>query len=127
MRMTKSLLSIVSALALATGVAFAGGGSMSHQQSYESSSPELLSDAEMWSGWSSRESSMSYQSTEAGDVISSDESSPFPMNGSESLAGLEESDRELFAESDVMYIYPMQVTEYYLLVPIVDSETPMGG
>jgi hypothetical protein len=109
MRLTKSLLSIVSALALATGVAFAGGGSMSHQQSYESSSPELLSDAEMWSGWSS------------------DESSPFPMNGSESLAGLEESDRELFAESDVMHIYPMQVTEYYLLVPSVDSETPMGG
>jgi hypothetical protein len=141
MRLTKSLLSIISALALATGVAFAGGGSMSHQQSYESSSPELLSDAEMWSGWSSRESSMSYQSTEAGgpellggyevtsegDVISSGESSPFPMNGSESLAGLEESDRELFAESDVMYIYPMQVTEYYLLVPSVDSETPMGG
>jgi hypothetical protein len=109
MRLTKSLLSIVSALALATGVAFAGGGSMSHQQSYESSSPELLSDAEIWSGWSSSESS------------------PFPMNGSESLAGLEGSDRELFAESDVMYIYPMQVTEYYLLVPSVDSETPMGG
>jgi hypothetical protein len=139
MRLTKSLLSIVSALALATGVAFAGGGSMSHQQSYESSSPELLSDAEMWSGWSSRESSMSYQSTGAGgpellggydvtsEVISSSESSPFPMNGSESVAGLEGSDRELFAESDVMYIYPMQVTEYYLLVPSVDSETPMGG
>ena len=89
------MLSIVSALALATGVAFAGGASMSHQQSYESSSPELLSDAEMWSRWSSRESSM--------------------------------SDRELLAESDVMYIYPMQVTEYYLLVPSVDSETPMGG
>jgi hypothetical protein len=121
MRLSKSLLSIVSALALATGVAFAGGGSMSHQQSYESSSPELLSDAEMWSGWSSRESSMSYE------VISSSESSPFPMNGSESFAGLEESDRELVAESDVIYIYPMQVTEYYLLVPSVDSETPMGG
>jgi hypothetical protein len=109
--MTKSLLSIISALALATGVAFAGGGSMSHQQSYESSSPELLSDAEIWSGWSSSESSAF-----AGG-----------MNGSESLAGLEESDRELFAESEVIYIYPMQVTEYYLLVPSVDNETPMGG
>jgi hypothetical protein len=117
MRLTKSLLSIISALALATGAAFAGGGSMSQQQSYESSSPELLSDAEIWSGWSSSESS----------AFAGGESSPFPMNGSESLAGLEESDRELFAESDVIYIYPMQVTEYYLLVPSVDSETPMGG
>jgi hypothetical protein len=115
--MTKSLLSIVSALALATGVAFAGGRSMSHQgsmsyQSTEAGGPELLGG---------------YDVTSEGDVISSSESSPFPMNGSESLAGLEESDRELFAESDVMYIYPIQVTEYYLLVPSVDSETPMGG
>jgi hypothetical protein len=99
------LLSIISALALATGVAFAGGGSMSHQQSYESSSPELLSDAEIWSGWSSSESSA------------------FPMNRSESS----QPDSEYLAESDVIYIYPMQVTEYYLLVPSVDSETPMGG
>jgi hypothetical protein len=99
------LLSIISALALATGVAFAGGGSMSHQQSYEPSSPELLSDAEIWSGWSSSESSA------------------FPMNSSESS----QPDSEYLAESDVIYIYPMQVTEYYLLVPSVDSETPMGG
>jgi hypothetical protein len=105
MRLTKSLLSIISALALATGVAFAGGGSMSHQQPYESSSPELLSDAEIWSGWSGSESSA------------------FPMNSSESS----QSDSEYLAESDVIYIYPMQVTEYYLLVPSVDSETPMGG
>jgi ABC-type phosphate transport system substrate-binding protein len=109
MSLTKSLLSVISALALATGVAFAGGGSMSHQQSYESSSPELLSDAEMWSGWSSSESSS------------------FPMNGSESLAGLAQSENEYFVESDVIYIYPLQVTEYYVLVPSVDSETPMGG
>jgi hypothetical protein len=105
MRLTKSLLSIISALALATGVAFAGGGSMSDQQSYEPSSPELLSDAEMWRGWSSSESSR------------------FPMSSSESLPPESES----LAESDVSYIYPMQVTEYYVLVPSVDSETPMGG
>ena len=104
MRLTKSLLSIISALALATGVAFAGGGSMSHQQSYEPSSPELLSDAEMWSGWSSSESSR------------------FPMSASESL----QAESESLAESDVIYIYPMQI-EYYVLVPSVDTETPMGG
>jgi hypothetical protein len=117
MRLTKSLLSIISALVLATGVAFAGGGSMSHQgsmsyQSTEESGPELLGG---------------YEIASEGDVLSSSESSPFPMNGSESLAGLEESDRELLAQSDVIYIYPMQVTEYYVLVPSVDSETPMGG
>ena len=55
---------------------------MSHQQSYESSSPELLSDAEMWSGWSSSESSA------------------FPMNSSESS----QPDSEYLAESDVIYI-----------------------
>ena len=54
MRLTKSLLSVISVLALATGAAFAG------------------------EGWSS-------------------ESSPYPMNGSESLSALEESDREYFA------------------------------
>jgi hypothetical protein len=105
MRLTKSLLSIISALALATGVAFAGGGSMSHPQSYESNSPQLLSDAEIWSGWSSSESSA------------------FPMNSSESS----QLESESFAESDVIYIYPVQVTEYYVLVPSVDTETPMGG
>jgi hypothetical protein len=105
MRLTKSLLSIISALALATGAAFAGEGSMSQQQSYESSSPELLSDAEMWSGWSSSESSR------------------FPMSSSESL----QPESESLAESDVIYIYPVQITEYYVLVPSVDTETPMGG
>jgi hypothetical protein len=109
MRLTKSLLWIISALALSTGAAFAGGGSMSH--STEAGGPELLGG---------------YELTSEGDVISSSESSPFPMNGSESLAGLEASDRELFAESDVIYIYPMQVTEYYLLVPSADSEMPRG-
>ena len=34
---------------------------------------------------------------------------------------------EQFAESDVIYVYPMQVTEYYLLVPSVDTELPLGG
>ena len=105
MRLTKSLLSIISALVLATGAAFAGGGSMSHQQSYESSSPELLSDAEMWSGWSSSEASR------------------FPTSNSESL----QPESEQLAEYDVIYIYPLQVTEYYVLVPSVDTETPMGG
>jgi hypothetical protein len=137
MRLTKSLLWIISALALATGAAFAGGGSMSHQGSmsyqsteaagpeplggyevtsegdvigsnespYESSSPELLSDAETWSGWSSSESSR------------------FPMSSSDSL----QPESESLAESDVIYIYPMQVTEYYVLVPSVDTETPRGG
>jgi hypothetical protein len=115
MRMTKSLLSIITALVLATGVAFAGGGSMSHQDSLsyptEASGPEVLSgpelqsDADMWSGWSSSESSR------------------FPMSSSESL----QPESESFAESDVIYIYPVQITEYYVLVPSVDTETPLGG
>ena len=94
MRLTKSLLCITSALALATGAAFAGGDSMS-SQSHE---------AEIWSS----------------------EHSSYPLNGSESLAGLEQSDTESFAEADVIYIYPLEVTEMIVLVPSVDSETPQG-
>ena len=45
MRLTKSLAIGVSALALATGPAFAGEDSFSHQ-SYERGGPELLSDAQ---------------------------------------------------------------------------------
>jgi hypothetical protein len=58
MRLTKSLAIAASTLALATGAAFAGDGSLSHQShpmgdepsvyhSYEEGGPELLSDAEL--------------------------------------------------------------------------------
>ena len=97
MRLTKSLLSVIAALALGAGSAFAGGGTMSQS-----------SDAEIWSGWSSSESSS------------------FPMNSSESMQSMQ-PDSESLAESDVIYIYPMQVTEYYVLVPSVDTEIAAGG
>jgi len=101
MTFTKSLLAI--GIALAAGTALAGG-SMSHSQSSEAANPELLSEA-----WAS-----------------SPESPSFPMNGSESYAAMEPYAEERFAEADVIYIYPMQVTEYYLLVPSVDTEMPQG-
>jgi hypothetical protein len=104
MRLTKSLLSLFAALALATGSAFAGGYSMS-SQSVEAGGPDLFD----------------------GDTLASEQfNERYPMNGSESLAGLDQPGTESYAESDMIYIYPMQVTEYYLLVPSVDSEMPLG-
>lgn len=86
MSLSKSLLCITSALALATGAAFAGQDS-TVDGSVETSPPELLSE----------------QYSE-------------PMNSSEQLAALE--------EGDVIYIYPVELTEYYLLIPSESSEMP---
>ena len=52
-------------------------------------------------------------------------SEPAPMNEPEALA-LEAPDAELYAEPDVIYVYPVEVTEYYILVPSADSEMPRG-
>jgi hypothetical protein len=86
MRFSKSLLCGISALAFATGTAFAG-----LESSVENSSPELLSGPELMT--------------------------------SESL---EDSDRQYFAESetDVIYLIPLEVTEYYLVIPSQSSEMP---
>lgn len=70
MRLTKSLLCGISALALVAGAAFAGQDSMM-ESSVERSSPELLA------------------------------SEP----------------SELGMQSDVIYLYPIEVTEYYLVIP----------
>ena len=97
MRLTKSLLSGIAAFALATGTAFAGG---SMSQSVEAGGPELLSDEAMPSA--------------------QDQALSFPQNGSEdareAMASIERGDY------DVIYIYPVEVTEYYLLVPSEPSE-----
>jgi hypothetical protein len=95
MRLAKSLLCGLSALAFSAGAAFAGQGSSLHgQASTEISPPELLSDENFGS-------------------------SPSPSE-SVSVMELERADRDQYAgsmESDVIYLYPVEVTEYYLIIP----------
>ncbi len=93
MRLAKSLLCSFSALALSAGVAFAGQGSSLHgQASTEISPPELLSDENF--GYSSSESeSLSVMELERADE----------------LAGT--------MDGEVIYVYPVEVTEYYIIVP----------
>jgi hypothetical protein len=110
MRLTKSLLTVISALALATGTAFAGGDPMS-SQSTEAGGPELLSNAEIWSGWSGSESS-SFPMNDGSDLLASSEEFSEPMNGSDALA-LEQGEMIYYSEAIV-------------LVPSVDTETPQG-
>jgi hypothetical protein len=76
MRLTKSLLPVAAALALAGGAAFAGGDPMR----------------------------------------------AYPLNGSEDA--MEPMERSAAGETDVVYLYPVEVTEYYLLVPDDGGETP---
>ncbi|MGH8735006.1 MAG: hypothetical protein ACREVB_15080, partial [Burkholderiales bacterium] len=95
-------------LLLTTGAAFAGGDSWTStgqvsSDSVEAGGPGLL----------------------GGDTLSSEQyNDRFPSNSSETPSAM---DSEALAESDVIYVYPMQVTEYYLLVPSVDSALPLGG
>jgi hypothetical protein len=93
MRLTKSLLCGISALLLAaTGAAFAGQDS-STQSSVENSSPELLGGPELL----------------ANESFGSDKFG----------SSLEDGDRQYFVspQSDVIYLYPIEVTEYYLVIP----------
>ncbi len=93
MRFAKLLLCGFSALALSAGAAFAGQSSSLHgQASTEISAPELLSDEDLGP-------------------------SPF-QSDSVSVLELERADQNAGAmESEVIYVYPVEVTEYYLIVP----------
>jgi hypothetical protein len=108
MRLTKSLIAAFSALLLTTGAAFAGGDSWTSSgqmssDSVEAGGPEFL----------------------GGDIMESEQyNERFPSNGTETPSAMES---EPLAESDVIYAYPVEVTEYYLLVPSGDSEQPLGG
>ncbi|MGH6783198.1 MAG: hypothetical protein ACREBP_01085 [Sphingomicrobium sp.] len=107
MRLTKSLIAVFSALLLTTGAAFAGGDSWTStgpmsSDSVEAGGPGLL----------------------GGDALSSEQfNDRFPSNSSEMPGSM---DSEALAESDVIYIYPVEVTEYYLLVPSADTELSLG-
>lgn len=50
----------------------------------------------------------------------------YPMNSSDMGSSAMEQEREMSAEPDVYIIYPVEVTEYYILVPSVDTEMPQG-
>jgi hypothetical protein len=108
MRLTKSLIAAFSALLLTTGAAFAGGESwtstgLMSSDSVEAGGPGFL----------------------GGDMLASEQyNDRFPSNGSETPSAM---DSEALAESDVIDIYPMEVTEYSVLVPSVDTELPLGG
>ena len=77
MRLTKSLLCGISALALVAGTAYAGGDS-TVEGSVETSPPDMMA------------------------------SEPSMMASEPSELGM---------ESDVIYLYPIEVTEYYLVIP----------
>lgn len=103
MRLTKSLLFGISALTLATGAAFAGEDS-THR--WHGTGPEFHESAGGLQLFSDSEAVGSEQFAEPNDSL--------------------ERDRLSMYEPDVIYIYPMQVSEYYILVPSVDTETPQG-
>jgi len=94
MRLTKSLLCGFSAVALSAGAAFAGQDSGLHgQASTEISPPELLSDENFGSSSSSQSESPSVMELERADEVAG------AMDG------------------EVIYVYPVEITEYYLIVP----------
>jgi hypothetical protein len=100
MRLTKSLIAAITTLTLTTGAAFAGEDS-THR--WHGTGPE-------------------YHQMPGGLTVFSDADSTSSNRNEPELL----SDEQL-AESDVFYIYPMQVSEYYLLVPSVDTELAVGG
>jgi hypothetical protein len=114
MRLMKSLLCGFSALALATGAAFAGGGSAVHG-SVEASEPQLLSDENFGSGGSG--------SSAFGADVTSQMNGSFDLERGDIYAG-SMPEQSAMQESEVIYIYPVQVTEYYLLIPSQSSEMP---
>jgi hypothetical protein len=94
MRLTKSLLCGFSAVALSAGTAFAGQDSSLHgEASTEISPPELLSDENFGSSSSSQSESLSVMELERADEVAGG------MDG------------------EVIYVYPVEITEYYLIVP----------
>ena len=108
MRLTKSLIAMFSALLLTTGAAFAGGDSWTSSGLMSSDSAEAGGPGFL-----------------GGDTLASEQyNDRFPASSSETPSSM---DSEALAESDVIYIYPMEVTEYYVLVPSVDTELPLGG
>jgi hypothetical protein len=93
MRLAKSLLCGFSAVALSAGAAFAGQDSSFHgHASTEMSPPELLSDENFGSSTSPSEST-----------------SVMELERADELAGA--------MEGEVIYVYPVEVTEYYIIVP----------
>ena len=116
-RVMKLLLSGFSTLALATGAAFAGQNSTIHG-SVETSPPDWMS--EQYSGPQSDESFSAGLSGAGSGSSAFGADTLAQMNGS---FDLERSDMAM-QESEVIYVYPVQVTEYYLLIPSESSEMP---
>lgn len=91
MRLAKSLLCGFSAVALSAGAAFAGqDSSFQGHASTEMSPPELLSDENFGSS-------------------PSESASVMELERADELAGA--------MEGEVIYVYPVEVTEYYIVVP----------
>ena len=93
MRLAKSLLCGFSAVALSAGAAFAGqDSSFQGHASTEMSPPELLSDDNFGSSTSPSESA-----------------SVMELERADELAGA--------MQGEVIYVYPVEITEYYIIVP----------
>lgn len=92
MRLAKSLLCGFSAVALSAGAAFAGqDSSFQGHASTEMSPPELLSDENF------------------GSSTPSESASVMELERADELAGA--------MEGEVIYVYPVEITEYYIIVP----------
>lgn len=92
MRLAKSLLCGFAAVALSAGAAFAGQDSSFHgHASTEMSPPELLSDEDF------------------GSSTPSESASVMELERADELAGA--------MEGEVIYVYPVEITEYYIIVP----------
>ena len=99
MRVTKSLLCGISTFAIATGAAFAGQDSTVHG-SVETSPPEMLSEQ--------------YREPTNEELLSLREEEALML----------EDELTAQEEGDVIYLYPMEVTEYYLVIPRESGEMP---
>ena len=114
MRLTKSLLCGISALALATGAAFAGEDSTHRWHGTGAEFHQTIGGLELFSD---------------ADAAGSEQFSQ-PMLERDALAfyndsySMSESDRLFLSEPDVIYVYPI---ETIVLVPSVDTELSLGG
>ena len=91
MRLAKSLLCGFSAVALSAGAAFAGQDSSFHGQASTEMSPPEPSDENV------------------GLDTPSESASVMELEPADELAGA--------MEGEVIYVYPVEVTEYYIIVP----------
>jgi hypothetical protein len=138
MRLTKSFAFAVSALALSTSAAFAGGDAMSadEQRAYEHSQQFLSyeqSGPELWSNPGSAEAPLTDQSDPMGYQPYAyrpyEQGGPETLSESELIGSLEMLDREYTAQPQEYEVYDVYVVPAEIvLIPLEEpSEAPISG